>query len=76
MKNILVIKCGIWSSRSSVNATTGLVYIENDCIYTLIYVPTQNKSVKRCQFIFQLNEDHITEVNMNEGLLLLCSGKF
>ena len=52
------------------------MHTENDCTYTLISVPTQNKSMNIYRFIFPLNEDHIIEVIMNEDLSFLFSGKF
>ena len=71
----MVRDCGMWSLYLYVNTTTSVLHTEDDCSYTVISIPAQNKEVKRYPFLFKINADEMIKPNMNTDLSFIFSGK-
>ena len=69
-------ECGCWASCICVNAETKILHTENDCTYTIIYAPQQNKTTAKYEFNFCLNPVNNVSFDMNDGISFMFSGMF
>ena len=79
MKKVSITECGMWQSSICINAETTKLHTENDCTYTVITVPEQNKKqnpVDEYMFLFELKKGDTIGIKMCHGISFMFSGKY
>ena len=71
----------LWMSSICVNAKTTQYHVEDDCTYTVVKVPQQNKKmngnyVSSRIFMLQMNECTTYTINLEQNLTFMYSGTF
>ena len=69
---------GLWQTCFCINAETAEFHTENDCTYTLIHVPKQEKTNRKCKyfFSFKLSTDINVSFSLNKGTSVMFSGLY
>ena len=69
---------GLWQTCMCINAETADFHTENDCTYTMIHVPKQEKNYCQCQhfFSFKLSTDISIIFPLNKGTTVMFSGLY
>ena len=74
MKNVPVIKLGLWQVSISVNTQTKQLHTENDVTYTIMNVPkhtivARNKMDREYIFLFELQNKKSIAITMRSGII-------
>ena len=78
-KETLASNSGCWQSSICVNAQTKKLHTEDDCTYTLISIPNQNRpkeSQVRYDFLFNLTGNDSLNIPLKPGVSFMFSGLF
>ena len=61
-----------------IDAETAEFHTENDCTYTLIHVPKQEKTNRKCKYFlsFKLSTDINVSFPLNKGTSVMFSGQY
>ena len=81
LKKVITKDSGLWMSSVCVNAKTCQYHSEDDCTYTVVKVPKQNKEmngkyVSSRVFMLQINESTTFTLPLEQNLTFLYSGNF
>ena len=75
MKKTAVSNEGMWQSSFCVDCQTSILHTENDCTYTVITTPNQEKKQAPI-FIIELKKGFTIGLQMDPGLTFMFSGKY
>ena len=72
---------GIWQSCICVNAETEVFHTEQDCTYTVIWIPKQSKEIAKevskdhnCRFLFKVRDKCLIGIPLEADVTFLFSG--
>ena len=76
--------CGIWMSTVCINARTTELHSEDDCTYTIIKVPKQNRNMNsgnsnkdhQRMFLLSINDGMLLSIPLCHNLSFIFCGKY
>ena len=75
LKETAVSEVGLWQSSICVDCQTSSLHTENDCTYTIITTPNQDKNTAPI-FLFEIQKGFTIGLQMDPGLSFMFSGKY
>ena len=75
LKATAVSEVGLWQSSICVDCQTSSFHTENDCTYTIITTPQQDKKCAPI-FLFEIKKGFTVGLQMDPGLSFMFSGKY
>ena len=81
LKSVKTTESGMWMSSVCINARTSLFHSEEDCTYTLIKIPYQDKDMNKGNahermFLVRINNETMLSIPLSYNLSFLFSGNF
>ena len=79
LKPVATSKSGLWQSQICIDASTSTAHTENDCTYTVISIPEQEKRFSKkvrneSYFLFVLDKQHKVSITLQPNVAFYFSG--
>ena len=75
LKKTAVSEVGLWQSSICIDCQTSSLHTENDCTYTVITTPNQDKHTVPI-FLFEIQKGFTIGLQMDPGVTFMFSGKY